>query len=124
MLADMAWGTCGALSASESILCVSKWAVAQSGGNLVKSASVPALRRLGKQVAVGSLPAAIALGCGAGDFCALRTDHPCGDPVMRVLRAERIRRKARSRTLLHARYGAVQKRAKKRRGRAEGKKSV
>ena len=72
MAADMDWGECGAVGASGSILCASKSAVAHSGSNAVKLTSAPALPRLGKQVAVGSLCAIINLGWR------LATYAPCG----------------------------------------------
>ena len=72
MAADMDWGECGAVGASGSILRVSKSGVAHSGSNPVKLTSVPALLRLGKQVAVGSLCAIIILGWWLAAF------SPCG----------------------------------------------
>ena len=72
MAADMGWGKCGAVGASGSILCVSKSAVARSGSSPVKLTSVPALLRLGKQVAVGSFCAIITLGWR------LAALEPCG----------------------------------------------
>ena len=72
MAADMDWGTCGAVGAGRSILCVGKSAVAHSGINPVKLTCLPALLRLGKRVAVGSLCAIITLGWR------LAASAPCG----------------------------------------------
>ena len=86
----MGRGSCGAVGASGSILRASKSAVARSGSNPVKinkCTRAAAARKAdsGRQPPCRKYP-----WLEAGDNCAVRTDHRCGDPVMRVLRANQI----------------------------------
>ena len=91
MAADMDWGNCGAVGACESILRVSKSAVARLGNNPVKinmCARAAAARKAsrGRQPLRPNYP-----WLEDGGFCALRTGRRRGDPVLCVLRAERMR---------------------------------